>query len=56
MKPLTLREIKKRNTKNPQDQELNKLIEDKTISKKTFNKIIEESIKQKPFDKNKKKH
>lgn len=52
-KPLTLKEIKKRHTKNPQDKELHKTMEAKTINKKTFNKLIEESTKQEPFDKKK---
>jgi hypothetical protein len=51
MKPLTLKEIKKRHVKNPQDKELHKTIEIKTVSKKTLNKLIEKSTKQKPFDK-----
>ena len=50
-KPLTLREIKKRHTKNSQDKKLHQIIETKTINKKTFNKLIEESTKQDPFDK-----
>lgn len=52
-KPLTLKEIKKRHTKNPQDKEVHKEIENKTISKEMFNKLIEESTKQEPFDKKK---
>jgi hypothetical protein len=51
MKTLTLKEIKKRHAKNPQDKQLHKIIETKTINKKTFNKLIEKSTKQKPFDK-----
>lgn len=51
-KPLTLKEIKKRHTKNPQDKELHKTIENKQVNKKIFNRLIEESTKQEPFDKN----
>lgn len=52
-KSLTLKEIKKRHAKNPQDKNLHKTIENKTLNKKTFNKLIGESITLKPFDKNK---
>lgn len=52
-KPLTLKEIKKRHNKNPQDKELHKIIENKTVNKKTFNRLIEESTKREPFDKKK---
>lgn len=52
-KPLTLKEIKKRHTKNPQDTELHKIIENKTINKKEFNKLIRESANLGPFDKKK---
>jgi len=50
-KQLTLKEIKKRHAKNPQDKTLHKTIETKTLNKKTFNKLIEESTKREPFDK-----
>lgn len=50
-KPLTLKEIKKRHSKNPQDKKLHETIEKTTVNKKTFNKLIEESTKQEPFDK-----
>lgn len=50
-KPLTIKEIKKRHTKNPQDKQLHRTIENKTINKKQINKLIEESAKQEPFDK-----
>lgn len=50
-KPLTLKEIKKRHTKNPQDKKLHEIIEKGTVNKKIFNKLIEESTKQEPFDK-----
>ena len=52
-KPLTLKEIKKRHTKNTQDKKLHETIEKRTINKKVFNKLIEESTKQGPFDKKK---
>ena len=51
MKPLTLKEIKKRHAKNPQDKKLHKIIETNIINRKTFNKLIEKSTKHKPFDK-----
>ena len=51
MKQLTLKEIKKRHAKNQQDKELHKIIETKTINKKTFNKLINQTTKQEPFDK-----
>lgn len=50
-KQLTLKEIKKRHTKNPQDKALHKTIENKTVNKKIFIKLIEEGTKQEPFDK-----
>lgn len=52
-KPLTLKEIKKKHAKNRQDKELHKTIETKTINKKTFHKLIEESTKREAFDKRK---
>ena len=51
MKPLTLKEIKKRHTKNPQDIELHKTIETKTIDRKIFNELIKEGTKHESFDK-----
>lgn len=56
LKPLTLKEIKKRHTKNPQDKKLHQTIETKTINKKTFNELIEQSSKQEAFDKKLKKN
>ncbi|TSC90451.1 MAG: hypothetical protein G01um10145_123 [Microgenomates group bacterium Gr01-1014_5] len=50
-KPLTLKEIKKRHNKNPQDKKLHETIEKETANKKVFNKLIEEGTKQEPFDK-----
>lgn len=52
-KPLTLKEIKKRHTKNRQDKNLHVTIEKTKVNKKIFNKLIEESTKQEPFDKKK---
>ncbi len=52
-KPLTLREIKKRHVKNPQDKQLHKTIENKTVNKRQINTLIEEGAKQEPFDKKK---
>lgn len=50
-KKLTLKEIKKRHSKNPKDKGLHKTIENKTVNKKMFNKLVEESTKHEPFDK-----
>lgn len=52
-KPLTIKEIKKRHTKSSQDKKLHETIEKETVNKKLFNKLIEESTKQEPFDKKK---
>lgn len=51
MKPLTQKEILNRHRKNPKDKELHKTIETEEIKKDTFNKLIQQSTKQKPFDK-----
>lgn len=51
MKPLTKREILKRHKQNPKDKELYKTIETKEIKKSDFNKLIQQSTKQEPFDK-----
>jgi hypothetical protein len=51
---LTKKEILKRHGKKPQDNSVHTIIETKGIKKDTFNKLIEESTKQKPFDKKKK--
>lgn len=51
MKPLTQKEILKRHKQNPKDKELHKTIETKEIKKETFNKLIQQSTKQEPFDK-----
>lgn len=53
MKPLTQKEIIKRHKKNPQDKSLHNTIETKEIKKETFNKLIQESTKHKPFGKKK---
>lgn len=53
MKPLTQKGIIKKHKKNKHDKELHKVIETKEISKKEFGKIIQQSTKQKPFDKKK---
>ena len=50
---LTKKEILKRHKKNSQDKSLHTIIETKGIKKDTFNKLIEESTKQQPFDKKK---
>lgn len=50
MKKLTLKEIKSRHTKNSQDKNLHTEIENKEVDKKMFNKLIQESTKQGPFD------
>lgn len=52
-KKLTLKEIKRKHIKNPQDKELHSQIENKEIFKKDFNKLIQQSTIQEPFDKNK---
>jgi len=54
MKPLTQKEILKKHKNNPQDKSLHSAIETKEIKKDTFNKLIQQSIKQEPFDKKKK--
>lgn len=53
MKPLTQKEILKRHKKNLQDKLLHNTIETKEIKKDTFNKLIQQSTKLKPFDKKK---
>lgn len=52
-KKLSLKEILKRHKENPQDKELHKLIENEGDNnlKEEFNKLIQKSTKQKPFDK-----
>ncbi len=52
-KKLTLKEILKRHKANPKDKELHKMIEDQGSDnlKEEFNKLIQQSTKQKPFDK-----
>lgn len=52
-KELTLKEIKKKHTKNPKDKDLQNLIENYQIPKKDFNKLVQQSTKQEPFDKRK---
>lgn len=51
MKPLTQKEILKRHKNTSQDKPLHNTIETKEIIKEDFNKLIKESVKQKPFDK-----
>lgn len=53
MKPLTKKEILKRHKKNPQDKSLHNTIETKEVKRSDFNKLIQEGIKHKPFDKKK---
>ncbi len=53
MKKLTLKEIKKRHTKNPKDKTSHTKIENEEVDKKMFNKLIQESTKHEPFDKKK---
>lgn len=52
-KKLTLKEILKRHKANPQDKELHKIIESEGDDnlKEEFNRVIEKSTIQKPFDK-----
>lgn len=50
-KKLTIKEIKKKHARNPQDKELHNQIESKETSKEDINKLIQQSTKQKPFDK-----
>lgn len=51
MKPLTQKGIIKRHKKNPQDKLLHNTIKTKEIKKETFDKLIQQSTKQEPFDK-----
>ena len=52
-KKLTPKELKKRHTKNLQDKELHNQIENKEIPRQDFNKVMEKSTTQIPFDKKK---
>lgn len=54
-KKLSVREILKRHKSNPQDKDIHTIIESEGNSdlKERFNKVIQESTKQKPFDKKK---
>lgn len=52
-KPLTLNGILKKHKSNPVDKELHKTIQTNEIKKDIFNKLIKQSVKQKPFDKKK---
>lgn len=52
-KPLTLKRILKKHKDNPKDKLLHKIIEKTGVKKETFNKLIKESTKHKPFDKSK---
>lgn len=51
MKPLTKKGVLKKHKENPKDKSLHTIIETVEIKKGTFNKLIQQSIKQKPFDK-----
>lgn len=51
MKPLTKKEILKGHKKNLKDKSLHKIIETEEIKRSAFNKLIQESTKQKTFDK-----
>lgn len=51
MKPLTKTEILKRHNKNTKDKSLHKIIETGEIKKEEFNKLIQQTTKQEPFDK-----
>ncbi len=53
LKPLTLKGILKKHKANPQDKSLHIDIKTKGLKKDTFNKLIQESTKYKPFDKKK---
>jgi len=50
---LTLKRILKRHLKNPQDKKLHEVIENGTIDRKVFDKIVKTGTKQKAFDKKK---
>lgn len=50
--PLTMKGILKRHKKNQKDKSLHNTIETKSIKNDSFNKLIQQSIKHKPFDKN----
>lgn len=52
-KPLILKGILKKHKGNPKDKSLHKIIEKTGIKKETFNKLIKEATKHKPFDKEK---
>lgn len=54
MKPLTQKGILKRHKKNSQDKSLHNIIQTKEIKREAFNKLIQQSTKQEPFDKKKK--
>lgn len=53
MKSLTQKGILKRHKKSPQDKELHKVIETEEIKRSDFNKLVQKSTKEKPFDKEK---
>lgn len=52
---LTLKRILRRHKQNPQDKELHEVIENGTVDRKTFNKIVEEGTRQEAFDKKKRR-
>ena len=54
-KKLSLKEILKRHTLNPQDRELQKIIESEGSDnlEEKFNNLIKKGTKQEPFDKEK---
>jgi len=57
-KKLSLKKILKRHRANPQDKELHEIIESEGDNslREEFNKLIQKSTKQKPFDKMRKRH
>lgn len=50
---LTLKRILRRHKQNPQDKELRKVIENGTVDRKVFDKVVEEGTKEEAFDKKK---
>lgn len=51
MKPLTKKDILRRHKKNLKDKELQKDIETKEVKRDDFNRLIQQSTEQEPFDK-----
>ncbi len=54
-KKLSLKEILKRHKSNPQDKELHRVIESEGNDdlQEKFNKVLQQSTKQRPFDRKK---